>query len=593
MALVMFVWLWFVSPPEPSSPNQQEALQDTTEVAQQPAPPPVAEEEASPEPESETIPVVKDSTLAGAQEGEERIITVETDLYEAGFSSKGATLVYLELKKYTQFDQETPVQLVDSAGPGAISLAFTTPSSHNVNTRSLYFEPSVQGDTFRVTEEPASLSFVTEVGEGSLRMTYIIKPDEYELDLKVEQENAASYRTQQGYELVWDGGVPFTEDNPESEARSTGAYARSGGEIVSVTLSENETQEKTLRGDVSWTAVKSKYFTAVVMPQAETQGAVLIGNRKGTMSAADQWENFTTRLLMPSSQQADLFRLYLGPMEFYNINEYDAGLYGMVDYGYAIFEWITRPLAKYVFIPTFELLSSFIPNYGIVIILLAILIKLLVYPLTKRSYKSMAKMRELQPRMEEIKEKHADNPQKQQEAMMKMYKETGVNPIGGCLPMLLQYPVIIALWQFLPNSIEIRQQGFLWAHDLSSPDIILDLPFTIPFYGDYVAGFTLLMGLSMVVQMRVQSGGSSNPQAKIFQYVLPIILFAVFNGLAAGLSLYYLTYNVITALQQKVINKSIEEEKEENEASRNGRGSKKASQATETSNKTLLERLMS
>ena len=593
MALVMFVWLWFVSPPEPSPSNQQEAGQDTTEVAQQPAPPPVEEEEPPPEPESETIPVANDSTLAGAQKGEERIITVETDLYEARFSSKGATLVSYELKKYNQFDQQTPVQLVDSSGPGAIALAFTTPASHNVDTRSLYFEPDVQGDTFRVAEEPASLSFVTEVGDGSLRMTYEIKPDEYELDLRVEQENAASYRTQQGYELVWNGGIPFTEDSPEKEARSTGAYARSGGEIVSVTLSEDETQEKTLRGDVSWTAVKSKYFTAVVMPQAETQGATLVGSRKGVMSAPDQWENYTTRLLMPSSQKVDEFRLYLGPMEFYNITDYDAGLYGMVDYGYAIFEWMTRPLAKYVFIPTFELLSSFIPNYGIVIILLAILIKLLVYPLTKRSYKSMAKMRDLQPRMEEIKEKHADNPQKQQEAMMKMYKETGVNPIGGCLPMLLQYPIIIALWQFLPNSIEIRQQGFLWAHDLSSPDIILDLPFTIPFYGNYVAGFTLLMGLSMVVQMRVQSAGSSNAQAKIFQYVLPLILFAVFNGLAAGLSLYYLTYNVITALQQKVINKSIEEEKEENGASRNGRGSKEASQSAEKSSKTLLERFMS
>lgn len=155
---------------------------------------------------------------------------------------------------------------------------------------------------------------------------------------------------------------------------------------------------------------------------------------------------------------------------------------------------------------------------------------------------------------------------------MKMYKETGVNPLGGCLPMLLQYPIIIALWQFLPQAIEIRQQGFLWATDLSAPDVILNLPFTIPLYGNFVAGFTVLMGLSMVVQMRLQTTPStSNAQAKIFTYVFPIMIFAIFNKFASGLSLYYLCYNVITALQQKLINRSLHNKA----AGNNGVGSKK------------------
>jgi len=194
---------------------------------------------------------------------------------------------------------------------------------------------------------------------------------------------------------------------------------------------------------------------------------------------------------------------------------------------------------------------------------LAFLIKLVLYPLTKTSFKSMAKMRELQPRMEVIKEKYADNPQKQQEAMMKMYKETGVNPLGGCLPMLLQYPVIIALWQFLPQAIELRQQGFLWAQDLSAPDFILSLPFSIPMYGDAVAGFTLLMGISMVFQMKLSMTNQNNAQAKIFTYVFPVMIFVIFNRLASGLNLYYLCYNVLTAAQQKVINKQIHDHPEE------------------------------
>ena len=197
-------------------------------------------------------------------------------------------------------------------------------------------------------------------------------------------------------------------------------------------------------------------------------------------------------------------------------------------------------------------------------IALAILIKVVLYPLTKTSYKSMARMRELQPKMEAIKEQFADNPQKQQEAMMKMYRETGINPLGGCLPMLLQYPILIALWMFLPSAIEIRQQGFLWAHDLSAPDAILSLPFTIPFYGNFVAGFTLLMGLSMVVQMKIQmTPSTSNAQAKILTYLMPLMLFVFFNRLASGLSLYYLVYNIVTAIQQKYINSHIEKQKDD------------------------------
>ncbi|MEM7393540.1 MAG: membrane protein insertase YidC, partial [Verrucomicrobiota bacterium] len=263
--------------------------------------------------------------------------------------------------------------------------------------------------------------------------------------------------------------------------------------------------------------------------------------------------------------EADEFKLYLGPMEYKRINSYDIGIYDMVDYGWDFFEWMTRPVARFVFIPLFSILSGFIPSYGVIIILLAFLIKLAVYPLTKSSYRSMAQMRELQPKLEAIKEKHGEDPQKQQEATMKLYRESGVNPIGGCLPMLFQYPVIIALWQFLPQSIEIRQQGFLWANDLSSPDIIFNLPFTIPFYGDFVAGFCMLMGISMVIQMRIQSTPSSNAQAKMIMYFMPIMIFVIFNRWASGLNLYYLCYNILTAFQQRVINKNIKKEAEEEE----------------------------
>ncbi len=572
IALIMIVWLTWLAPPPP--PPSAPAEGDSLVVAE---PVPEAVEEVA-TPRRRTAPI--DSTIAGATEGEERFITVENDLYEARFSSKGATLVSFTLKKYRKAGSEEPVQLVDTTKAGALAMVFTTPNNRVVDTRSFYYTPSFEGERLVVEDEPVTLSFRATVGEGAITQTYTFVPEEYEVRLSVEQEGVATFETDLGYELMWDGGIPLTEANPEQEAQRSGAYARSGGEVEYIDLHSDTYQETSLRGQVDWVAVKNTYFTAVMIPDGTTRGAELIGERLGEAGTPTIREDYAVSLQMPMPEGgADTFRLYIGPMEYLRLADYDLGLYDMVDYGWDAFEWITRTLAKFVFIPLFDFLGGVLPNYGLVIIIMAILVKLVVYPLTKSSYRSMARMRELQPKMEAIKEKYADNPQKQQEAMMKLYKETGVNPLGGCLPMLLQYPIIIALWQFLPQAIEIRQQGFLWAHDLSAPDVILHLPFSIPLYGDFVAGFTLLMGISMVVQMRIQMASTpSNPQTKIFTYVFPVMIFAIFNRLSSGLSLYYLCYNVLTAVQQKFINRSLEKEKE-NGAGTNGKGGKKDAKA--------------
>lgn len=590
IALILFVWMWYTTPGVEQKPSSQEPpITDTTEAVEEER---MVEQQRRADQQAEEgtepgLAAVADSSIAGAQDGTARRITVETDLYEAVFSTKGATPVSFILKEYKQFDQETPVQIIDTTNAGALAMVFTTPQNHLVDTRSFYFEPSAgpnggaAPERIEVTgEDTAQLTFTADVGEGTITQTYTFTGDTYEVDLSVDQQNAATFATSSGYELMWDGGVPYTEGSPEDEAPQTGAFAYSGDEIVELLLQEEATSDqKTLNGQVDWVAVKNKYFTAVMIPGGETRGAELVGDKpQQDVPERPYWKDFKTRLEMPAPQQgqADTYRLYLGPMEYYHLADYDLGLYGMVDYGWNIFEWITRPIATFFFIPIFGFLSSFIPNYGVVIILLAILVKTLVYPLTKSSYRSMAKMRELQPEMEAIKEQHGDNPQKQQEAMMKLYKDAGANPIGGCLPMLLQYPIIIALYQYIPQSIQLRQESFLWAHDLSAPDVILNLPFTIPFFGDYVAGFTLLMGLSMVVTMQVQSSMSAGgAQMKMLMYFMPIMIFFIFNRFASALSLYYLFYNIVTAIQQKYINNQIEAEGKEEGGSKNGKGSKK------------------
>ncbi len=585
VALITFAWMFWFAPEPPPPGDQDPTTADTQQV--DPAPPSAAQDDdatdrAAPRAESEADAgqAPQDPILAGAQTGEERIITVENDVYVARFSTRGATLVSFELKDYTQFDRKSPVQLVDTTGRGALAIAFTTPNNRLVDTRDLYFAADVDADTVRVTGDGTSITFTARLGDGVLRQTYTFEPDSYDVGLQVQKENPQSFVTADGYELIWDGGLPFSEGGTEVEKQHTGVYAHSGGELGSVTLASEEHDEQRLNGDISWVSVKNKYFTAAVMPDnpGDARGAELIGDVMGTRngSRAD-WKNLIARLDMgaPSGADAtDQFHLYLGPVYYYNLASYGRDLYDMVDYGWDFFEWMTRPLAKYFFIPVFTFLHGFIPNYGLVIILLAVFVKLLVYPLTKSSYRSMAQMRELQPQLEEIKEKYGDNPQKQQEEMMRIYKETGVNPLGGCLPMFLQYPIIIALYQFLPQSIELRHQGFLWAEDLSVPDAILHLPFEIPVYGDYVAGFTLLMGLAMVVQMRVQSTpGATGAQAKVLMYLMPAFIFFIFNQFAAALSLYYLVYNVVSAGQQVWINKQLEKEKEQ-EKKRGGRFAK-------------------
>lgn len=565
IGLILVVWMTWLSP-EPPPQNEPVPADGMVELGE---PDPL---EAEPEDDPTTVlpPVSSDTLLASSQTGDARQVVVQTDLYTATFSTKGATLTSFQLRTYTKFDQVTPVEIVSQAEAGALGMMFTTARGANLDTRTLYFEPvgGMPSDTLRVGEGGATLAFEARIGDGILRQTYSFGLDSYEVGLDVSASGDAIL-ARDGYELFWDGGLPFSEGDPEDEALRSGAHARSGGDIVSVELGGDLEEEARPSGLVDWVAVKDKYFAAILIPSQETRGAELLGETYGGEETGQTvWENFEVRLLMPALTETDTYRMYIGPMEYGRINDYDLDLYSMVDLGWDFFEILTRPLARFVFVPAFTFLGGVLPNFGLAIIALAFLIKLVLFPLTRSSYRSMAKMRELQPKMQEIKEEYGDDPQKQQQAMMRMYKETGANPIGGCLPMLLQYPIIIALWQYLPQSIQIRQQGFLWANDLSAPDVILNLPFEIPFYGDFVAGFTVLMGLSMVVQMKLQMSPSaaSNPQMKIMTYVFPIMIFVIFNRFASGLSLYYLCYNVLTAGQQYFINKEIHAEQEKKEA---------------------------
>ena len=569
ISVIMVVWLVYFSPqPPPESPDSVAA--DSLESVE-----PVGPSEIGPD-EGVVAAAPVDSAFVAVTTGDARAITVETDRYRATFSTRGATPTSFVLKNYNVSGEDgAPVEMVSSED-GALALAFTPPQGRYLDSRALFFEtPSLESDRLEITDAPRELSFEVALPGGTLRQTYTFTPGTYEIGLRVEEIGGNLLSASGGYEIVWDGSVPFAEDLDGLDATASGVYARSGGEVETINLAKDVTGSQRLSGAVDWVAVKNKYFVAAVRPEQPAEGAELEGDRIGEVRDLEFAENFSARLDMPRPRgEANDFRLYVGPMEFDRIAAFDPDLYDVVDYGFGAF--MTRPIAKYIISPSFRFLGGLLPNYGLVIILFGILVKLLLYPLTKVSYKNTARMRELQPKMEVIKEKYGDDPQKQQEAMMKMYRETGVNPLAGCLPLLLQYPIIIALWRYFQNSIVIRQESFLWAADLSAPDPILNLPFAIPFYGDFVAGFTLIMGLAMIFQMKVSMPDTGGTQQKVMMYFLPGILFVVFNRLASGLSLYYLTFNILTIIQQKLINKEVEEaaasgEAEPKKTSRNGR----------------------
>ena len=415
------------------------------------------------------------------------------------------------------------------------------------------------GDTLNVEEGEGEIAFEAPVGGGALRLVYGFHHDSYDVDLRVEAPGTDVLSQGGGYEVVWDGALPPSEET--TDLQQVGAYLSSGGETESVKLDEEgEAEPMTRTGDVDWVAVKNKFFIAALIPESGAVGAQLEGVQIGEVDTDGFAQSYTARVEMPrlAAGGADAFTLYLGPLEIRRLAAY--GLYDTVDFGFIGF--MTRPIARYLVAPTFAFLSTFTASYGLVIIVFALLVKLLLWPLTAASYRSAAKMRELQPELVKVKETYGDDPQKQQAAMMKVYKEAGVNPLGGCLPMLLQYPILITMWTFFQNTLVLRGESFLWAADLSAPDPVVPLPFAVPFVGDYLAGFTMLMAASMVISMKLSmasSTGAAGAQQKVLMYMMPVVFFFFFNRFPSGLSLYYLAFNLFSIVQQRLVNKQVHE----------------------------------
>lgn len=527
-------------------------------------PPNAPVSEAQPAEESQSVKLRDDvSVRAGLQPGAAEDapsvedlspameIVVESPLYRGVFSTRGASIQEWTIKGYTT-SAKLPLTLVKE---GKDNLVVALPMQDDtLYTGRLSFTAS--DSAVRVTSgETRKLTFERPIAPGKLlRKTFQFSGDSYSIALKVEIEDAGNLVEGYFYTLGWHSGLASTEKNISDEMSDALAYTYTNGEISDFDVkdkSEDKKEEKDR--DISWAAVRTKYFAMALIPRTTlARGASLFGQTSYLPGSETRLKNYAVALDMPIARQGATtheFEIYLGPLALDNVKALDVGLENIMNWGWDIIKPFSRAVLW-----ALVWLRQFIPNYGLVIIIFSILVKLILHPLTKKSYESMKQMQVLQPKMNELREKYGKDPQKMNAEMMKLYQEFGVNPLGGCLPMLLQMPLLYALFVVFRSTIEFRQAPFVgWISDLSAPDSIFMLPFSIPLFGDSVNVLPLVMGVTMFVQQKMSI---TDPKQKAMVYMMPVLFTMMFNSFPSGLNLYYTLFNVFSIIQQKYISKT-------------------------------------
>lgn len=571
IGIVLMVWL-YITAPSPTDIQQQKNTTDTTSVdTQLPEKPEKQKEDISEKPPVDST-VLK---VIPANSGKESFVIVETDLARYEFSTKGGNFKKVFLKKFKNWyssnnngneeDYRKFVQLINYDKGGSYDFALVTTDGIALNSSDLLFGYSGNYKNTLTGKDSVVIEFTLKLKNGKyIVKRYLIRSDSYEIKNEIEFNGFNDYISNNSFDVVWKNGIRFVEHNSVDEANYSNASAYSGGEQVRIdATSIDEKVTKDFRGSVDWVAVRNKYFAAVVLPEnpEKVEGAYLEGERFAVGKDGIK-EVYETRLTLPFKnkiQEKHSFSIYIGPVDYKELESLGRNLIALVDFGsFFGLKFVVRPIAEYVLLPLFQFLHMFIPNYGFVIIIFSLIIKLAVYPLTKQSYQSMKKMQALQPMIAELKEKYKEDPQKLNSETMKLYSTYGINPAGGCLPILLQMPIFIALWGMFQSVIELRQQPFiLWIKDLSTPDVIYDLGFKLPLFGvQQISGLALLMGVTTFFQQRMTM---KDPSQKMLVYLMPIMLTILFMTFPSGLNLYYFMFNVFSIAQQYYINKSGKE----------------------------------
>jgi len=502
--------------------------------------------------------------FAGGTLGEERKVTLENEQLRLTFSTLGGRPYTVQLKEYQTHDS-LPLLLFD--GDSTIFTLQFFANNRSISTGDLFFTPSV--DTLRSEDGRTfqQLTMSLEISDtASISYIYRLFEDDYMVDFDLHLKGLDRYRTDR-MQFNFDFYAPSQEKGYQNEAMYTSLYYKYHlGDVENFKLrSKKEIEETTETTRIKWIAFSQQFFSTIIIADEYFDGAYIFQQRFS--DPGKYVRHYASSMDMPYDRSGDQMigmRLYLGPNHFVTLKDYgDLKLESVVTVGGSLIKWINA----YVIIPIFNWLNRWISNYGIIILLLTLILKVALFPLTYRSYKSQAVMRVLKPQVDEIGKKYPkkEDAMKKQQATMDLYKRAGANPMGGCLPMLLQFPILYAMFRFFPTSIELRQEKFLWAQDLSTYDSILDLPFNIPMYGDHVSLFTLLMTATTMLSMRwsnqATGGGSQMPGMKTMMYIMPLMFMLILNNFSAGLTYYYFLANVITLLQNFLFKHFVDEEK--------------------------------
>ena len=485
---------------------------------------------------------------------EEKNITINSNLYQAIISSIGGGSIVSFRLKHHLLKNDSTVNLIDDKNKRSLYLSFVSIDGDPIVLKKPW-ETDTSLRKIDVTEKSETIIFQQKVIYND--QNYLIEkrltfhPNSYSIDMFLNLSELSDIIHLGNYAVTWSGGLPQTENNPKDELTWFGGYVYQAGkpyafEKLSSGIKDDPSYWGRVSGNTDWIAVRSKYFVSALIPEDGT-GPVEVNLGK----ARDNQNVYSYKAHFQAKEPGSRLSLYLGPLEYKRIKDLGVGLSSIMNFGIAPI----RPISKGV-LWLLKFLHQFIPNYGLVLVLFSVFVKILVYPLTKKSYQSTKEMQAIQPLVADLKEKHKKDPTKLNKATMKLYKEHGVNPLGGCLPLLLQMPLLFALFQVFRSTIELRNAPFIfWINDLSGPDIVYNLPFSLPIYGDHIAVLPLIMGITMFLQQKMMPTQASGQQ-KFMSYFMTGFFILLFNNFPSGLNLYYTLFNVFTILQQKYLTPS-------------------------------------
>jgi len=516
--------------------------------------------------------------------GEEQLYTIENDVLKMTLTTKGAYVKTVELKDYKTWDSLPLIGFDENTSK--FNLSFFA-SNRNVNTIDLFFTPYLNNYPYDgdgkivVGEKPVVLSFracsddLTDVLNPNqyIEFTYTITKDEYMVDFDVKTVNMKNIIASNTNFITIDWYVDLLKQEKAVD-RYNGSnvyykFLSDDVESLSGDRGGEKDGEKDLRSNLKWLSFKQRFFSYSLIAKDYFNSAI-VGLKTDVRSTNPRYlKTMYAAVDVPfdafQENNTLAMQFYFGPNSLKIMDKYDLDLDKQIPLGGKLVGWINR----YIVVNVFDWLGSYGWNYGIVILVLTIIIKLALMPFAYKSYQSTAKMRVLKPEIDEINAKYPDEKDnmKKQQAVMDLYKKAGASPTSGCLPMLLQLPILWAVFRFFPSSIELRQQPFLWADDLSTYDSILDLGFNIPFYGDHVSLFTLLMTVTTILYTYINNKqmAATNQQGmkgmKVMMYIMPIMFLGLFNSYSAGLSYYYMLVNIITFIQMYLFRVFTDEDK--------------------------------